>query len=87
MTAIDTKQISDGVGVEISGFLGFTTLRMLDIKIAGDLLRRLGIRRSRRLQSQRRIDQSPGSGDFHRSDICQRLRPQVLLMIKAAGVD
>ena len=33
MTAIDTKQISDGVGVEISGFLGFTTLRMLDIKI------------------------------------------------------
>jgi tetratricopeptide (TPR) repeat protein len=33
MTAIDTRQISDGVGVEISGFLGFTTLRMLDIKI------------------------------------------------------
>jgi hypothetical protein len=33
MTAIDTKQISDGVGVEISGFLGFTTLRMMDIKI------------------------------------------------------
>jgi len=33
MTAFDTKPISDDVGTEISGFLGFTTLRFLDIKI------------------------------------------------------
>jgi len=33
MTAFDTKNISDNVGTEISGFLGFTTLRFLDIKI------------------------------------------------------
>ena len=33
MTAIDTKGISDDVGTEVSGFLGFTTLRFLDIKI------------------------------------------------------
>jgi predicted aspartyl protease/Tfp pilus assembly protein PilF len=33
ITAFDTKPISDSVGTEVSGFLGFTTLRMLDIKI------------------------------------------------------
>jgi hypothetical protein len=33
MTAFDTKPISDSIGTEVSGFLGFTTLRMLDIKI------------------------------------------------------
>jgi len=33
MTAIDTRPISDSVGTEVSGFLGFTLLRMLDIKI------------------------------------------------------
>ena len=33
MTAFDTKQISDGVGTEVSGFLGFVMLRFLDIKI------------------------------------------------------
>lgn len=33
MTAFDTKNISDSVGTEVSGFLGFTTLRFLDIKI------------------------------------------------------
>jgi len=33
MTAFDTKPISDGIGTEVSGFLGFTTLRFLDIKI------------------------------------------------------
>ena len=33
MTSIDTKSISDSVGTEVSGILGFTTLRMLDIKI------------------------------------------------------
>ncbi len=33
MTAFDTKNISDSVGTEISGFLGFTILRFLDIKI------------------------------------------------------
>jgi hypothetical protein len=33
MTAFDTKPISDSLGTEVSGFLGFTTLRMLDIKI------------------------------------------------------
>lgn len=33
MTAFDTKRLSDGIGTEISGFLGFTTLRVLDIKI------------------------------------------------------
>ena len=33
MTAFDTKPISDGVGTEVSGFLGFVSLRFLDIKI------------------------------------------------------
>ena len=33
MTAFDTKAISDDIGTEVSGFLGFTTLRFLDIKI------------------------------------------------------
>ena len=33
MTSFDTKKLSDDVGTEISGFLGFTTLRVLDIKI------------------------------------------------------
>jgi hypothetical protein len=33
MTAIDTKAISDNVGTEVSGFLGFVSLRFLDIKI------------------------------------------------------
>ena len=33
ITAIDTKPISDSVGTEVSGFLGFVLLRMLDIKI------------------------------------------------------
>jgi hypothetical protein len=33
MTAFDTKNLSDHIGTEISGFLGFTTLRFLDIKI------------------------------------------------------
>ena len=33
MTAFDTKPLSDNIGTEVSGFLGFITLRMLDIKI------------------------------------------------------
>ncbi len=33
ITAIDTKPISDSIGTEVSGFLGFVMLRMLDIKI------------------------------------------------------
>lgn len=33
MTSIDMKAMSDGAGTEISGILGFITLRMLDIKI------------------------------------------------------
>ena len=33
MTAFDTKSMSDGVGTEVSGFLGFVLLRFLDIKI------------------------------------------------------
>jgi len=33
MTAFDTKSLSDGVGTEVSGFLGFVMLRFLDIKI------------------------------------------------------
>lgn len=33
MTSIDMKSISDSAGTEISGILGFITLRMLDIKI------------------------------------------------------
>jgi hypothetical protein len=33
MTAFDTKPLSDNIGTEVSGFLGFTTLHMLDIKI------------------------------------------------------
>jgi len=33
MTSFDTTSVSDGIGTEISGFLGFTTLRMLEIKI------------------------------------------------------
>lgn len=33
MTAFDTTPISDSIGTEVSGFLGFTTLRVLDIKI------------------------------------------------------
>jgi len=31
--AFDTRPVSDSVGTEVSGFLGFTTLRFLDIKI------------------------------------------------------
>ncbi len=33
MTSFDTKRLSDDIGTEVSGFLGFTTLRVLDIKI------------------------------------------------------
>jgi tetratricopeptide (TPR) repeat protein len=33
MTAFDTRPISDSIGTEVAGFLGFTTLRFLDIKI------------------------------------------------------
>ncbi len=33
LTAFDTKNISDNIGTEVSGFLGFVMLRMLDIKI------------------------------------------------------
>ncbi len=33
MTAFDTKRLSDGAGTKISGFLGFSTLRFLDVKI------------------------------------------------------
>jgi len=33
MTAFDTRAISDGAGIEVSGLLGFTLLRFLDIKI------------------------------------------------------
>ena len=33
MTSFDTKSLSDGVGTEVSGFLGFVMLRFLDIKI------------------------------------------------------
>jgi hypothetical protein len=33
MLAFDTKPISDSVGTEISGFLGFVLLRLLDIKM------------------------------------------------------
>jgi predicted aspartyl protease len=33
MISFDTKNLSDDIGTEISGFLGFTTLRYLDIKI------------------------------------------------------
>jgi predicted aspartyl protease len=33
ITAFDTKNLSDNIGTEISGFLGFTLLRFLDIKI------------------------------------------------------
>jgi len=33
LTAFDTKPLSDSAGIEISGILGFVTLRMLDIKI------------------------------------------------------
>jgi tetratricopeptide (TPR) repeat protein len=33
ITAFDTTPISNGIGTEVSGFLGFTTLRMLEIKI------------------------------------------------------
>ena len=33
ITAFDTNPISNSTGTEISGFLGFTTLRLLDIKI------------------------------------------------------
>jgi len=33
LTAFDTKKISDDAGTEISGFLGFVLLRMLEIKI------------------------------------------------------
>jgi tetratricopeptide (TPR) repeat protein len=33
ITAFDTKPLSDDVGTEVSGFLGFVMLRMLDIKI------------------------------------------------------
>jgi tetratricopeptide (TPR) repeat protein len=33
MTAFDTKPVSDGVGTEVSGFLGFVLLHFLDIKI------------------------------------------------------
>jgi predicted aspartyl protease len=33
MTSFDTKRLSDDIGTEVSGFLGFATLRVLDIKI------------------------------------------------------
>jgi tetratricopeptide (TPR) repeat protein len=33
LTAFDTKPLSDDVGTEVSGFLGFVLLRFLDIKI------------------------------------------------------
>ncbi len=33
LTAFDTSRISDDVGTEVSGFLGFVMLRFLDIKI------------------------------------------------------
>jgi tetratricopeptide (TPR) repeat protein len=33
IVAFDTKALSDDIGTEISGFLGFSTLRLLDIKI------------------------------------------------------
>ena len=33
MTAFDLTPISDSIGTEVSGFLGFTTLRLLDVKI------------------------------------------------------
>jgi tetratricopeptide (TPR) repeat protein len=33
MVAFDTTNISDSIGTEVSGFLGFTLLRVLDIKI------------------------------------------------------
>jgi tetratricopeptide (TPR) repeat protein len=33
MISVDMKNVSDGAGTEISGTLGFTVLRMLDIKI------------------------------------------------------
>jgi tetratricopeptide (TPR) repeat protein len=33
MTAFDTTSVSEDVGTEVSGFLGFTLLRFLDIKI------------------------------------------------------
>lgn len=33
MTSFDTSSVSNGTGTEVSGFLGFTTLRFLDIKI------------------------------------------------------
>jgi tetratricopeptide (TPR) repeat protein len=33
MTSFDTTSLSDSIGTEVSGFLGFTTLRFLDVKI------------------------------------------------------
>ena len=33
LTAFDITSISDGDGTEVSGFLGFVMLRLLDIKI------------------------------------------------------
>jgi hypothetical protein len=33
VTTLDTKLISDNIGVEVSGCLGFAMLRFLDIKI------------------------------------------------------
>ena len=33
MTSYDTKTTSDDLGTEVSGFLGFTMLRLLEIKI------------------------------------------------------
>ncbi|SPF49881.1 exported hypothetical protein [Candidatus Sulfotelmatobacter kueseliae] len=33
ITAFDTTPISDDIGTEVSGFLGFVMLRMLEIKI------------------------------------------------------
>lgn len=33
MTAFDLTPMSDSIGTEVSGFLGFTTLRLLDVKI------------------------------------------------------
>lgn len=33
MTAFDLTPVSDGIGTDVSGFLGFTTLRLLDVKI------------------------------------------------------
>jgi hypothetical protein len=33
VTVLDLKHLSDSIGTEVSGIIGFTTLRFLDIKI------------------------------------------------------